>query len=272
MSKHSSLRPDLTVVKLADGAKDNWTSLENLDLGLEPDTLVNEFLIVDFFHAAEHLKRACDAIWGKATVKSKAEFERLRILLKDHDNGVDKIIRSLRYRLGRATKHKKKRIQTELTYFRNQRKRMRYADYLRLNLPIASGVVEAACKTLVTQRMKCSGMAWSHAWRSSHSLPAQLGAKSTLACRVGSYPTGIPQICHHFPDKPSQLHRDYPCMNAIFLETHPYAFGACHTARSAVADCVPARPTADDRDPLAPSSRNCPGSKAYLDQDATTGD
>lgn len=158
-----SFRPDLTVVKLADGAKDNWTSLKGLDLGLEPDGQVNEFLIVDFFHAAEHLKRACDAIWGKATVKGKAEFERLRILLKDDDTGVDKVIRSLRYRLGRATKLKKKRIQTELTYFRNQRKRMRYAQYLRLNLPIASGVVEAACKTLVTQRMKCSGMAWSHA-------------------------------------------------------------------------------------------------------------
>jgi len=37
---------------------------------------------------------------------------------------------------------------------------MRYADYLAQGLPIASGVVEAACKTLVTQRMKCSGMAW----------------------------------------------------------------------------------------------------------------
>jgi hypothetical protein len=48
----------------------------------------------------------------------------------------------------------------ELTYFRNQRHRMHYAAYLRENLPIASGVVEAACKTLVTQRLKQSGMRW----------------------------------------------------------------------------------------------------------------
>jgi hypothetical protein len=157
-----ALRPNLTVVKLADGAKDNWTSLENMELGLGPDIQVNQFLIVDFFHAAEHLKRACDAIWGKASIKGKAEFERLRILLKEHADGVGKIIRSLRYRVGRTTKQKKQRIQTELTYFRNQRHRMHYADYLQRNLPIASGVVEAACKTLVTQRMKCSGMAWSH--------------------------------------------------------------------------------------------------------------
>ena len=157
-----ALCPDLTVVKLADGAKDNWTSLESMDLGLSPNIQVNQFLIVDFFHAAEHLKRACDAIWGKASIKGKAEFERLRILLKEHADGVGKVIRSLRYRVGRTTKQKKQRIQTELTYFRNQRHRMHYADYLQRNLPIASGVVEAACKTLVTQRMKCSGMAWSH--------------------------------------------------------------------------------------------------------------
>jgi len=37
---------------------------------------------------------------------------------------------------------------------------MRYAALLKKNLPIGSGVVEAACKTLVTERMKRSGMAW----------------------------------------------------------------------------------------------------------------
>ena len=40
---------------------------------------------------------------------------------------------------------------------------MAYAEYQRKQLPIASGVVEAACKTLVTQRLKRSGMAWSPA-------------------------------------------------------------------------------------------------------------
>jgi hypothetical protein len=51
-------------------------------------------------------------------------------------------------------------VADELTYFRNQRPRMQYADYLRQGLPIASGVIEATCKTLVTQRLKRSGMAW----------------------------------------------------------------------------------------------------------------
>jgi hypothetical protein len=51
-------------------------------------------------------------------------------------------------------------LDTQLTYFRNQQHRMHYPAYLRENLPIASGVMEASCKTLVTQRLKQSGMTW----------------------------------------------------------------------------------------------------------------
>ncbi len=39
---------------------------------------------------------------------------------------------------------------------------MRYAKAQAQNLPIGSGVVEAACKTLATERMKRSGMRWRH--------------------------------------------------------------------------------------------------------------
>ena len=40
---------------------------------------------------------------------------------------------------------------------------MRWLDYVRYrgdHLPIGSGVTEAACKTVFTQRMKQSGMTW----------------------------------------------------------------------------------------------------------------
>ena len=54
-------------------------------------------------------------------------------------------------------------MRAALTYFRNQHHRMHYAAYQRQHFPIASGVMEAACKTLVTQRLKGSGMAWTMA-------------------------------------------------------------------------------------------------------------
>ncbi len=37
---------------------------------------------------------------------------------------------------------------------------MNYWEHIENNLPIGSGVTEAACKTLVKQRLCCSGMRW----------------------------------------------------------------------------------------------------------------
>lgn len=154
-----ALCPDLRRVHLADGARDNWRLLGKIEQALnvpaQPD--VN---IVDFYHACDHLKNGCEAAWGESTPRSRAEFERLKTLLKEADQGADQVLRVLKYQRGRARGSKRQRLEAELTYFRNQRPHMDYAQYLRQGLPIASGVIEAACKTLVTQRLKRSGMAW----------------------------------------------------------------------------------------------------------------
>ena len=154
-----ALRPDLRRVHLADGAEGNWKLLAAVEraLGLSPETRIE---IVDFYHACDHLKNGCDAIWGESTPRSHAEFVRLKTLLKEEDGGAERIIRLFKHHVGRNTGNRRRRIQTELTYFRNQRPRMNYAESVRQNLPIASGVMEAARKTLVTQRLKRSGMAW----------------------------------------------------------------------------------------------------------------
>jgi hypothetical protein len=155
-------RPDLRRVYLADGADTNWELLAEVDRGLG-DTGDQRLEIVDFYHACTHLKDGCDAIWGESTPRSQAEFARLKVLLKEAEDGAERIIRTLTYQVGRATSARRKRIRSALTYFRRQRGRMHYAAYQRQHLPIASGVVEAACKTLVTQRLKGSGMAWTMA-------------------------------------------------------------------------------------------------------------
>jgi len=157
-----TVRPDLKRVLLSDGAKDNWRLLAEVDQACEPPPQ-SSVEIVDFCHACDHLKEGCDAAWGESTPRSKAEFERLKILLKEEDDGTERVIRVLKYHRGRARGRKRKRLKTQLTYFRNQRPRMHYARYIRNGLPIASGVMEAACKTLVTQRLKQSGMAWTQA-------------------------------------------------------------------------------------------------------------
>lgn len=105
-------------------------------------------------------KKTCDAVWGESTAEGKAQFERLKTLLKEADDGAERVIRSLRYQRDRARANKRKRLQAELTYFRNQCQRMLYAEYIRQHLPIVRGAMEASCKTLVTQRLKRSGIAW----------------------------------------------------------------------------------------------------------------
>jgi hypothetical protein len=145
-----AMRADLVLVKLADGAEDNWTFLsEQVPKGIE---------IVDFFHASEHLSAALASVYGDGTVEARRRFEELRFVLKEEPEGVEKVIRSLDYL--RKKHPRKERLQKELGYFRKQRHRMRYHQFIAEGLPIGSGVVEAACKTLVTQRMKQSGMRW----------------------------------------------------------------------------------------------------------------
>ena len=143
-------RPDLKIVKVADGAKDNWTYLSGeLPEGEE---------VVDFYHAAGHLDTAVASAYGDTHPMRRAQFEKLRHVLLEQDKGVEKVIRSLVH-LRDKYPHRKK-IARELKYFRRNRHRMRYAELKNKDLPIGSGVTEAACKTLATQRMKRSGMRW----------------------------------------------------------------------------------------------------------------
>ena len=145
-------RPDLRIVKIADGARDNWNFLSSdLPPGSE---------IVDFYHAAEHLHAALAAAYGETSLKCEEQFVKLRHALRHHPQGVAKVIRALAYLRDRHPRSRK--IPAELRYFRRNRERMDYARMAARSQPIASGITEAACKTLVTQRMKRSGMRWRH--------------------------------------------------------------------------------------------------------------
>lgn len=143
---------------IADGAQSNWKYFES-----HPQ-LRKAVHINDFWHAAEHLSKASAALFGEGTAKSKGWFKKYRYILKTEDGAVDQVVRSIRYyrKIRRIRSVQKlKTIRDVLRYFTRNRKRMSYAAYRRRGLPIGSGVVEAACKTLVGQRFKRAGMRWS---------------------------------------------------------------------------------------------------------------
>jgi hypothetical protein len=152
-------RRDLVLVALADGAEENWRFFNG-------PRWAGATKIVDFGHASQHLKTGLAAYYGELSVEGRAEYERLKVILKEQAGGVSTVIeallkleRSLRAK-ARASARQKKLVRGERKYFENQRERMDYAAYVARGLPIGSGVVEAACKTLATQRMKRSGMSW----------------------------------------------------------------------------------------------------------------
>ncbi len=52
-------------------------------------------------------------------------------------------------------------IEKHAEYIYNQREWMKYPEAVEAKAALGSGAVEAACKTLVTQRLKVSGASWS---------------------------------------------------------------------------------------------------------------
>jgi hypothetical protein len=143
-------RPDLRLVKVTDAGSDNWEFCESLPEGPT---------ILDVFHATEHLAAAIAAVHGDGTMATRHKFEALRERLLLEDDGVEAAINALAYLKRRNPKTK--RVAEVLAYFRKNRHRMHYATWKREGLMIGSGLVEAACKTLVAQRLKLSGMRWS---------------------------------------------------------------------------------------------------------------
>lgn len=139
---------------IADGAKDNWPFLESH----------TEKQMIDFYHVTEYLTDASYAAHPEKTGKPKrVEWLENRCHdLKHNKNGPKNILEALK-KLSRKKKLSgvvRENVDSAIRYFTNNIHRMNYAEHVKKNLPIGSGVTEAACKTLVKQRLCCSGMRW----------------------------------------------------------------------------------------------------------------
>jgi hypothetical protein len=84
-------------------------------------------------------------------------------MLLEKDTGAQSIIRSIDYYVVKLKlpTARRKELNSQRTFFRRNKHRMHYAQFRRRGLPIGSGPVEAACKSLVKTRMCRSGMRWS---------------------------------------------------------------------------------------------------------------
>ena len=96
---------------------------------------------------------------GASEIATQRRFERLRKILLEKPGGVDTVIRSLS-RLCPERQGNARDWRTGVNYFKRHRHRMNYAELEAMNLPIGSGVIEGTCRSLVSDRLKRSGMRW----------------------------------------------------------------------------------------------------------------
>ena len=158
-SKYWQKHMDESIIRmtLTDGALGIWTYLEN-----DPN-YANIPKLLDFYHATEHLGSAAEALFGKNNREGRYWYSKWKRSLKENEDAASKICRSIEYyvkskRLGKARRYD---AEKQLTFFKRNRKRMNYLEFINKGLPIGSGPVEAACKSIVKYRMCKSGMRWS---------------------------------------------------------------------------------------------------------------
>jgi hypothetical protein len=81
--------------------------------------------------------------------------------LKHEDGAAKQLLGEMKkLPIGRSRKQEKEELKSAVTYFTNHKEKMHYARWQREGLPIGSGVTEAACKTLIKQRLCNAGMRW----------------------------------------------------------------------------------------------------------------
>ncbi|HVV00818.1 MAG TPA: ISKra4 family transposase, partial [Verrucomicrobiae bacterium] len=114
-------------------------------------------LILDFYHALQHVHGLVDALWGEETPEGKKTIKLWkRWLLKGK---ASQILAQAKEPLDSVLDTEAAR--KEIGYLENNLERMTYGAFRKAGYFIGSGVVEAGCKTVIGKRMKCSGMFWS---------------------------------------------------------------------------------------------------------------
>jgi hypothetical protein len=164
------LYPQAVYVGIADGAADNWTFLQSY---------VDE-QILDFYHASEYLSKASKAAF-KRPEQASQWLQTACHTLKEEEGGAALVLNEMQSFVNKKMKEAKKEIiQSAITYFSNHLHQMDYYRYRQNNWTIGSGVIEAACKVIIKQRMCNSGMKWT-----------DNGAKTVLALRCFNKSDGM---------------------------------------------------------------------------------
>lgn len=154
--------PQARRAAVADGAKDHWAWLEER----------TSWQIVDFWHVSEYLAAAAPAM-KRAKAEQESWLAQACHQLKHETGAALAILEEMEKAFDSGKGSGRQTLEKAISYFRSHLPRMNYALHIAMGLPIGSGVTEAACKSVVKERMSGSGMKWT-----------SFGAQHILALRT----------------------------------------------------------------------------------------
>ena len=143
---------------------DYWKQLRNSRHPVTKERL-KWIRVADFYHACQYIAKMADAVFADEEQR-KPWLRKMRRWLRDEPRGARRVLQS-----AAAHRSQRPRLRGEdltdytsgFNYISSRLKYMQYDLCQAAGLPIGSGVTEAGCKTVFTQRFKRSGMKWTNA-------------------------------------------------------------------------------------------------------------
>lgn len=131
-------------------------------------------LILDFIHADEYLWDAANCLFGEDRKAQRLEWmiEHTSKILSGQTQHVITELRQLSL-ADNMKMYQRTQLEKSAAYFERNLPYMDYPTYLAKGWPIASGVIEGACRHFVKDRCELSGMRWT-----------QIGAENLLRMRA----------------------------------------------------------------------------------------
>lgn len=157
-------RPGQPVIRLMDGQKSLWDAadvcLEELRNKMQAHDPQQQFVdIADVIHVSQYVWRGAKVLYQHHEQREAFVEDRLLRILQGDVAGVVTGMRRMATQRGLKGEQRKE-MTTVCNYLENNAQRMRYHEYLQAGYPIASGVIEGACRHIIKDRMEQGGMRW----------------------------------------------------------------------------------------------------------------
>jgi len=152
------------VVCVMDGQPTLWNAAavclsDFIEQAQKRDPLQRVVDVLDIVHVSGYLWKAAQAFYSHREHREAFVQDRLLRILRGEVASVITGMRRMATQQGLGG-DALKAVTSACNYFENNRSRMRYDEYLRAGYPIASGVIEGACRHVIKDRMEQGGMHW----------------------------------------------------------------------------------------------------------------